>query len=129
MKNQDLGLLFIRFGLGICLFMHGFAKILHGVGGVKSILAQAGLPEFLAYFAYLGEVVAPLMIAFGIFSRIGSLLVIATSFTILYSFNGLGNLFALTTVGGFKAELLYLYIAISLCLLFTGSGKYAVVKD
>ncbi len=46
MKNVDLGLLFLRLGLGICLFMHGFGKILHGVGGVKSILIDAGLPSF-----------------------------------------------------------------------------------
>ena len=51
MKNFDLGILFARLGLGICLFMHGFAKILHGLGGVKGILVKAGLPEFMAYFA------------------------------------------------------------------------------
>ena len=68
MKNVDLGLLFLRLGLGICLFMHGFGKILHGVGGVKSILVDAGLPSFLAYFAYLSEVLAPIMIAVGFYS-------------------------------------------------------------
>ena len=91
MKNFDLGILFARLGLGICLFMHGFAKILHGLGGVKGILVKAGLPEFMAYFAYVGEVVAPLMIILGVFSRIGALLIVATSFTILYAYNGLRN--------------------------------------
>ena len=47
MKKFDLGILFVRLGLGICLFMRGFAKILHGVGGVKGILAKAGLPEIM----------------------------------------------------------------------------------
>ena len=129
MKNFDLGILFARLGLGICLFMHGFAKILHGLGGVKGILVKAGLPEFMAYFAYVGEVVAPLMIILGVFSRIGALLIVATSFTILYAYNGLGNLFELTNVGGFKAEILYLYIALSPCVIFSGSGKYAIKKD
>ena len=72
MKNFDLGILFVRLGLGICLFMRGFAKILHGVGGVKGILAKAGLPEIMAYCSYIGEVVAPIMIILGIFSRIGA---------------------------------------------------------
>ena len=67
MKNFDLGILFVRLGLGICLFMHGFAKILHGVGGVKGILAKAGLPEIMAYSSYTGEVVAPIMIILGYF--------------------------------------------------------------
>ena len=129
MKNFDLGILFVRLGLGICLFMHGFAKILHGVGGVKGILAKAGLPEIMAYSSYIGEVVAPIMIILGIFSRIGALLITGTSLTIMYAYYGLGNLLELTNAGGFKTEILYLYIALSLCIIFNGSGKYAIRKD
>lgn len=129
MKNFDLGILFVRLGLGVCLFMHGFAKILHGVGGVKGILAKAGLPEIMAYSSYIGEVVAPIMIILGIFSRIGALLITGTSLTIMYAYHGLGNLLELTNAGGFKTEILYLYIALSLCIIFNGSGKYAIRKD
>ena len=129
MKNFDLGILCARLGLGICLFMHGFAKILNGIGGVKSILTKTGLPEIIAYGSYIGEVVAPIMIILGIFSRIGALLVIGTSLTIMYAYHGLGNLLELTNAGGFKAEILYLYIALLLCIIFNGSGKYAIRKD
>ena len=129
MKNVDLGLLFLRLGLGICFFMHGFGKILHGVGGVKSILVDAGLPSFLAYFAYLGEILAPIMIAVGFYSRVGAALVLGYSLVILYSFYGLSNLLELTNVNGFKAELIYLYITISLCIISSGSGKYAIKQD
>ena len=129
MKNLDLGILFARLGLGICLFMHGLAKILHDIGGVKSILTKAGLPEIMAYGSYVGEVVAPTMIILGIFSRIAALLVIGTSLTIMYAYHGFGNLLELTNVGGFKAEILYLYVALSLCIIFSGSGKCAIRKD
>ena len=129
MKNFDLGILCARLGLGVCLFMHGFAKILHGIGGVKSILTKAGLPEIVAYGSYVGEVVAPIMIILGVFSRIAALLVIGTSLTIICAHHRLGNLLELTNVGGFKAEILYLYIALSLCIIFSGSGKYAFKKD
>lgn len=129
MKNFNLGLLSLRLGLGICLFMHGFAKVINGVGGVKGILTKAGLPEFMAYFAYVGEVLAPLMIIFGVFSRVGAVLVIGTSLTILYAYHGLANAFELASHGGFKAEILYLYIAMSICIIFNGSGKYAVKQD
>ena len=129
MKNVDLGLLFLRLGLGICLFMHGFGKILYGVGGVKSILVDTGLPSFLAYFAYLSEVLAPIMIAVGFYSRLGALLVFGSSLVILYSYFGLSNLLELTNVNGFKAELIYLYITISLCIISSGSGKYAIKQD
>ena len=129
MKNVDLGLLFLRLGLGICLFMHGFSKILHGVGDVKSILVSAGLPGFLAYFAYLSEVLAPIMIAVGFCSRIGAVLVFSSSLVILYSSYGLSNLLELANASSFKAELIYLYIAISLCIISSGSGKYAIKQD
>ena len=129
MKNVDLGLLFLRLGLGICLFMHGFGKILHGVGDVKSILVSAGLPGFLAYFAYLSEVLAPIMIAVGFYSRIGAALVFGSSLVILYSSYGLSNLLGLANASGFKAELVYLYITISLCIISSGSGKYAIKQD
>ena len=129
MKNVDLGLLFLRLGLGICLCVHGFGKILHGVGGVKSILVGAGLPGFLAYFAYFSEVLAPIMIAVGFYSRVGGVLVFGSSLVILYSFYGLSNLLDITNVNGFKAELIYLYIAMSLCVISSGSGRYAIKQD
>ncbi len=69
------------------------------------------------------------MIILGIFSRIAALLIIGMSLTIMYAYHGLGNLLELTNAGGFKAEILYLYIALSLCIIFSGSGKYAIRKD
>lgn len=129
MKNFDLSLLFARIGLGICLFMHGFSKILHGVDNVKAILIKSGLPGFFGYFAYIGEFIAPLMIILGLYSRIGAVLVLGTCITILYSFYGFSNLFQLEQNGGFNAEIVYLYISIASCLLFSGSGKYAVKRD
>ncbi|KEA46175.1 DoxX family protein [Campylobacter mucosalis] len=128
MKNFDLGLLFIRLGLGVMLIMHGIAKLLNGVGFVKSLLLKVGLPEFIAYFAYLGEVVAPVMLILGIYVRFGSVLILGTCFTILWLFFA-PDLFALTSHGGFKAEIVYLYISMALCLLLSGSGRYAIKRD
>lgn len=127
MKNHDLGLLFIRLGLGICLFFHGFAKILNGVGGVKTIIAKSGLPEILAYGAYIGEVLAPLMIIIGFYSRFAAGIIIASSVFILYV--AYPNLLETLSHGGLRAEILYLYIASALCVMFSGSGKYAVKQD
>lgn len=39
--------------------LHGLAKVQHGLGWVEDALPTFGLPGFLAYGAYLGEVVAP----------------------------------------------------------------------
>ena len=123
----NFGLLILRLVLGVCLFMHGVAKIMNGVGGIKSMLAAKGIPELVAYGVYLGEIVAPIMIILGIFCRIGALLVFGLSIVILYVAHP--DLVAMNSHGGFEAEILYLYLAISICLIATGGGKFAIIKD
>ena len=123
----NFGLLILRIFFGICLFMHGVAKIMHGVGGVKSLLAAKEIPQFIAYGVYLGEIIAPIMIILGIFCRIGALLVLGLCGIILYV--AYPDLTAMNSHGGFKAEILYLYIGISFCLLITGGGRFSVIKD
>lgn len=127
-KNFDLGLLFARLGLGICLIMHGVHKISQGIEGVKAALANHGIPEFIAYLAYIGEFVAPILLILGVFSRIGAVLVLGTVGFILYVAH-FPNLFELTQYGGFAAEIVFLYSAIALCILCCGSGKYAIKAD
>ena len=123
----NFGLLILRLALGVCLFMHGVAKIMNGVGGVKSMLVAKGIPEFVAYGVYLGEIVAPIMIILGLFCRIGALIVFGLSIVILYvAYPDLG---AMNAHGGLSAEILYLYLGISICLIATGGGRFSVIKD
>lgn len=44
------------------MLFHGIAKLLHGLEGIKGMLASKGLPAFFAYGAYVGEIIAPLLI-------------------------------------------------------------------
>ena len=61
-KNIDLGILISRISLGVLMLFHGSAKLLYGLDFIKGILAQAGVPSFIAYGVILGEVVAPILI-------------------------------------------------------------------
>ena len=123
----NFGLLILRLALGVCLFMHGVAKIMNGISGVKSMLVAKNIPEFVAYGVYLGEIVAPVMIILGLFCRIGALLVLGLCGIILYV--AYPDLTAMSSHGGFTAEILYLYIGISFCFLVCGGGRFAIVKD
>ena len=123
----NFGLLVVRLTLGVCLFMHGVAKIMNGVSGVKSMLMAKNIPEFVAYGVYLGEIVAPVMIILGLFCRIGALLVLGLCGIILYV--AYPDPTAMSSHGGFTAEILYLYIGISFCLLVCGGGRFAIIKD
>ena len=125
MKNKDLGLLLIRLAVGILLLMHGINKIFHGIEGVKNTIGDTGIPELFAYGVYIGEVIAPLMLALGLRTRIASLLVCANMLVIIFIAHP-GDIFSLSGSGAWELELQGLYLLGSLGLFFTGGGKYAL---
>jgi len=50
MFNQpDIAKLLLRLSVGILMLFHGIHKMIHGIGGIKSLTVNAGLPEFFAY--------------------------------------------------------------------------------
>lgn len=74
-KNTDLGLLILRLSIGVLLLLHGIAKLVHGSDAIQQMLEDAGLPAFIAYGAYIGEVIAPLFIIFGFATRLAAAVV------------------------------------------------------
>lgn len=124
----NLGLLFLRIFLGVNVLMHGISKITGGISGVKGILAAKGIPEFIGYGVYVGEVAAPVMIILGIFTRLGSLILLGACAVILYVAHA-DKLFSITSYGGLAPEIVYLYIGSAICLLLNGGGKFVVRAD
>ena len=57
------------------MLFHGVHKLVHGVDGVRSLMVAKGLPGFVAYGVYVGEVIAPLLIIVGFRSRPAALIV------------------------------------------------------
>lgn len=125
---SNLGFLLLRIFLGVNVLMHGIAKIQGGIGAVKGMLAAKGIPEIIGYGVYIGEVVAPIMIILGVFTRLGSLILLGTCAMILYAGHS-DKLFMITPYGGLAPEVVYLYIGGALCLLFCGGGKFALKAD
>ena len=58
-RNQNIGLLILRVSIGFMLLLHGIFKVANGFSGIRGMLAGMGVPEFFAYGALVGEVVAP----------------------------------------------------------------------
>lgn len=123
--NYDLGILIVRLTVGILLLLHGIAKITHGVSGIAGMLSAQGLPGFLAYGVYVGEVVAPLMIIVGWNTRLASLIVLINMLVALFTAHA-GDIFSMSPHGGWAVELIGFYIFTSLALFFTGDGKYSI---
>lgn len=130
LKNEAVGKLVLRLTVGILMLFHGVGKLLH-TGSLDFIggrLAEAGLPAVLAYGVYIGEVIAPLMIILGVFSRLGGLfIVINMVFAVVLAHTG--DLLSLTEHGGWRLELQGFYLFCGIAIMFLGSGRMAIKPD
>lgn len=123
--SPEIAKLLLRLSVGIMMLFHGFHKIIHGVSGIKSLLKGAGLPEFLAYGVYIGEVVVPIFIILGLYARVASLF-LALNMLIAISLAYSNALFSLGKHGAPVIELPFFYFILSIIIFLLGSGKYAV---
>ncbi|MCD6258358.1 MAG: DoxX family protein [Helicobacteraceae bacterium] len=123
--SPDIAKLLLRLSVGILMLFHGIHKIIHGVGGIKKMLASSGMPEFLAYGVYVGEVIVPLFIILGLYARIASLVLAFNMLVAILLAYG-GSLFALGKHGGLAIELPLFYFILSLVIFLLGSGRYSV---
>lgn len=125
--NSDLGKLLLRISIGGLMIFHGVSKLLHGHDFIKGMLTSKNIPEYLWLGVPVGEVIAPLFIILGIFTRISSILIIITMLMTFYLVHGFAG-FSISQTGGLKVELNLFYLLTSLALLFLGSGKYSIYK-
>lgn len=122
--NPDIAKLLLRISVGVLILFHGIHKVIHGVGGVKAMLSNAGLPEFLSYGVYVGELIAPIFIILGLYARVASLVL---GFNMLVAiFLAYGFSFSLSKYGGLSIESPLLFLIMSLLIFLLGSGKYSV---
>ena len=124
-KNIDLGLLILRISIGGLMLLHGIAKLQHGGGFIEQVVVDAGLPSFIAYGVYLGEVIAPLFILLGCATR-GASVIFAGNCLVAALLVHVQDIFTLNEQGGWTVELLGLFFFGAIALIFTGGGKYAL---
>ena len=67
--GADLGKLILRLALGVMFMLHGIAKIVSGPAGIVAMVQQAGLPGSVGYLVYVGELLAPLLVILGLWTR------------------------------------------------------------
>ena len=122
----NFGLLFYRLALGISMFYHGYLKYVSGEQGlykVGAMLSTLGVPSgfevILGTIASYAEMVGGILIIIGLFTRIGSLLIIGT-LAVATILNLNGNFFSwdYPSQMGFGAIMLFL----------AGAGRYSLDK-
>src|SRR5690554_5612157 len=99
----DIARLLLRLVLGVLMLLHGWAKIRSGIGGIEAMLAMKGLPAFLAWGVYVGEVIAPLLLIAGIWTRVAAGVVLV-NMLVAIALAHVAHLTELTSTGGWRLE-------------------------
>lgn len=124
-NTNDTGKLVLRVALGALLLFHGVAKLSGGIGFVGDMLAKAGLPAVFGYGVYIGEVVAPLLILFGLFTRPAAL-VVAINMVVAVLLVHTSQFFTLNETGGWALELQGMFFFAAVAVALMGAGRYSV---
>ena len=124
-KSDDTGKLILRVALGILILLHGIAKVGKGVDGIGGMLASHGLPAVLAYGVYIGEILAPVLLIVGLFTRPAAL-VVAVNMIVAIWLAHRKDLGALNAQGGWALELQGMFLFAAISLAFTGGGRFGL---
>ncbi|MBA0212738.1 DoxX family protein [Pectobacterium brasiliense] len=128
LDKPDFGKLFLRVSFSVLMLFHGWHKVHGGIGGIEGMLASAGLPAFIGYGVYVGEVLIPILMILGIFTRPSALIFSFTMVvaTLLVHPDGFVTL-AKTGAWGVEGTAVFFFAGIAIALL--GSGKYSVMSN
>lgn len=125
--GNDSGKLVLRLTIGILLLLHGIAKLKGGVGWMAGPLGAVGLPAFVAYGAYVGEIVAPVLMIVGKWTRLAGLIVAVNMLGAIVLVQR-DKIATLNQGGGWGIELEMLFLLGGVALFLLGSGRYSVSR-
>ena len=125
MNTDDLGKLVLRLTLGVLLLFHGTHKILTGISPIRDMIVAHHLPDFLAYFVYLGEVAAPVLIVIGLLTRLGGILVVINMIVAVLLVHTT-TLMGTNEMGGYALEIEAFYLFTALAVALLGAGRFSI---
>ncbi len=122
----DYGLLFIRVILGLTMMGHGAQKLFgwfggHGLKGTGGWLESIGIRPgvLMAFIAGAGELLGGLLFGLGLFTWIGTLLIVGTMVVAIGSVHGKNGYWV--TQNGYEYNLMLIVIAIAVAMIGAGS--------
>ena len=121
----DTAKLLLRWALGVLILLHGISKIRGGPGFILDVVEKAGLPSPFGYLVYVGEVLAPLLLLVGLWTRAAAL-VIAINMIFAIALVHMGQLLQLAPEGGWALELQGLFLVTAIAIVLLGAGRYSL---
>lgn len=113
LHHPRVAMALLRITLALLLLFHGWAKITHGIGSIEKMVTDHGLPVWLAYGVYLGEVVAPLLLLAGLWV-VPAALVVAGNMVVALLLVHTGQFLSIGNTGGWGLELQAFFLVTAL---------------
>lgn len=123
--SEDFGKLILRVTLAVLILFHGVAKLIGGVGFITGLVAKVGLPPVLGYLVLVGEVLAPLLILFGAWTRLAAVIV-AINMVVAVVLVHSAEFFTIGKTGGWALELQGMFFIAAVSVALLGAGRYSV---
>lgn len=124
--RPEFAKLLLRLTIGMLLF-HGVHKLMAGIGGIQHLLVANGVPAWVGYGVYFGEVVAPILIILGILCRPSAVVMMGTM-VVAWLLVDVNATFTVDRVGAWGIESMMFYFMAGLVLLFLGGGRYSLAS-
>lgn len=112
------------------MLLHGIAKLtnLQSLDFIKGQLENVAMSPIIAYGVYLGEIVAPVLLILGIYTRFGGFLIFVNMIFAIALVH-IDELLTLTEYGGWSLELQAFYLISAFVIMLIGSGRFAIKPD
>ncbi len=129
-QGNDAGKLILRLAVAILLLLHGMAKLQNPdiIKALAPSFTTFSLPIYIAWLALVGELLAPLLLITGIFTRLAGGLV-AFQMALVMVLGNTSELFSFLPLGGYALELQAMFLFAGVSISCLGSGYYALMRD
>lgn len=126
--NLDLALLLLRIVFAVLFLLHGIHKVRNGVGWMEGLLESKGIPAFLRYGVFAGEVLAPVLVIVGLFTRPAAAVMSVTMIFALWLVHFPNDFVINPQGGGLQIELQLLFLFLGVFFALVGAGRLSLGK-
>ena len=123
----DAGLLVLRLTIGVLLLMHGVSKVQHGIAWMSGPISSVGLPTYVAYGVDIGEILAPLLLIIGLWTRLAAVVIMIDMIMAIFLVRH-ADIGKIGMSGGWAIELEALFLFGALAIALAGGGRFAPGK-
>jgi putative oxidoreductase len=127
-RSNDIGKFVLRVSLGILVLLHGIAKARDGGAAIDNIwqmLSSHGVPGVVAYLVFVGEILAPVLLITGIYTRTGAWILVVNRLVAFWLAQS-SHLREFSKNGGWAPELTAMYLFAAISVAFLGAGRISL---